>query len=249
MSDGTASYLTSIGAWTREQVELRRQTRSLAAAVFAARRPAIIAEVKRASPSQGPIAPDADPATVARRYVEDGATAISVLTSARDFGGSYADLGAVRDAVDVPVLCKDFFVDTWQVTEARAHGADAILVLMGLVDDDLARDLIQAAEDLEMEALVEAHSEDELTRALALQTPIIGVNARDLNTLAIDRDLQNLLLRALPPGLLRVAESGIETPVQAAAAAAAGADALLIGTALMRDPDLLATLVARSEPR
>lgn len=236
------SYLDDIGKWTWDRVQERRQTRSLAAALLEKGRGAVIAEVKRASPSQGAIAPDADPATVARRYADGGAAAISVLTSGRDFGGSYADMSAVREAVDVPLLCKDFFVDVWQVTEARAHGADAILVLLGLVTDELARDLIQAAEDLEMEALVEAHDEGELYRALTLQAPIVGVNARDLGTLEIDRERQGRLLSVLPSGLIRVAESGISTPAHAAAALAAGADALLVGTALMRDPNLLETL-------
>jgi indole-3-glycerol phosphate synthase len=237
------SYLEGIGAWTRERLEERRETRSLAASLLERGSRSVIAEVKRASPSQGEIAPSADPASVARKYAEDGAAAISVLTSARDFGGSYADLAAVRAAVDLPVLCKDFFVDVWQVTEARVHGADAILVLLALVEDSLAADLIQAAEDLEMEALVEVHTGPELERALDLGTPIIGVNARDLATLEIDRGRQIELLRRLPRGLLRIAESGIETPEHARAAREAGADALLVGTALMRDPALLPALV------
>ena len=139
------SYLEGIGAWTRERLEERRETRSLAAALLHTGAKSVIAEVKRSSPSQGEIAADADPAAVARAYEQNGAAAISVLTSARDFGGSYADLAAVRAVVDVPVLCKDFFVDVWQVTEARVHGADAILVLLSLVEDNLAVDLIQAA--------------------------------------------------------------------------------------------------------
>jgi indole-3-glycerol phosphate synthase len=237
------SYLEGIGAWTRERIEERRETRSLAASLLERGSRSVIAEVKRASPSQGEIAPGADPATVAQRYAEDGAAAISVLTSGRDFGGSYADLAAVRSAVDLPILCKDFFVDVWQVTEARVHGADAILVLLSLVEDSLAVDLIQAAEDLEMEALVEVHDGAELERALDLGTPIIGVNARDLATLEIDRSRQIELLRRLPKGLLRIAESGIETPDHARAVREAGADALLVGTALMRDPHLLPALV------
>ncbi len=237
------SYLEGIGAWTRERLEERRETRSLAAALLHTGAKSVIAEVKRASPSQGEIAPAADPAAVAKAYESAGAAAISVLTSGRDFGGSYADLAAVRAVVDAPILCKDFFVDVWQVTEARVHGADAILVLLALVEDNLAADLIQAAEDLEMESIVEVHSGPELERALDLGTPIIGVNARDLTTLEVDRGRQIELLRRLPKGLLRIAESGIETPDHARAAREAGADALLVGTALMRDPDLLPALV------
>jgi indole-3-glycerol phosphate synthase len=166
-----------------------------------------------------------------------------VLTSERDFGGSYADLAAVRAAVDVPVLCKDFMVDVWQVTEARVYGADAILVILALTEDDLAADLMQAAEDQHMDALVEVHDEDELQRALQLGAVLIGVNARDLRTLEIDREHQAHLLKLLPTGYLRVAESGIESAAHAAGALAAGADALLVGTALMRDPELLPTLI------
>jgi indole-3-glycerol phosphate synthase len=237
-----SSYLHSIGSWTHERLEERRHTRSLAAALVDGGRGAVIAEVKRSSPSQGAIAPDIDPAEVARSYVANGASAISVLTSGRDFGGSYADLAAVRAAVDVPVLCKDFFVDVWQVTEARVYGADAILVILALVEDALAADLIQAAEDLEMEVLVEVHDDVDLVRALELSSPILGVNARDLRTLQVDTARQHALLRQLPQGLLRVAESGIESPEQARAAISAGAEALLIGTALMRDPALLPAL-------
>jgi indole-3-glycerol phosphate synthase len=237
-----SSYLHSIGSWTHERLEERRHTRSLAAALVDGGRGAVIAEVKRSSPSQGAIAPDIDPAEVARSYVANGASAISVLTSGRDFGGSYADLAAVRAAVDVPVLCKDFFVDVWQVTEARVYGADAILVILALVEDALAADLIQAAEDLEMEVLVEVHDDVDLVRALELNSPILGVNARDLRTLQVDTARQHALLRQLPHGLLRIAESGIESPEQARAAILAGAEALLIGTALMRDPALLPAL-------
>src|SRR5262249_34540587 len=150
---------------------------------------------------------------------------------------------AVRAAVDVPVLCKDFFVDVWQVTEARVYGADAILVILALVDDGLAADLIQAAEDLEMEGLLEIHDDVDVGRALELTATILGVNARNLRTLEVDRAHQHQLLRLLPKGLLRVAESGIESPEQAKQAIAAGAEALLVGTALMRDPALLPALV------
>ncbi len=237
------SYLQGIGAWTRERLDERRETRSLAASLLHTGAKSVIAEVKRASPSQGDIARAADPAAIAQRYDAAGAAAISVLTSGRDFGGSYADLAAVRAVTDLPLLCKDFFVDVWQVTEARVHGADAILVLLALVEDALAIDLIQAAEDLEMEALVEVHDGPELERALDLGAPIIGVNARDLATLEIDRGRQIELLRRLPRGLLRIAESGIETPDHARAVREAGADALLVGTALMRDPELLPALV------
>jgi indole-3-glycerol phosphate synthase len=237
------SYLDGVASWTYERLEERRQTRSLAAALIEARPDGVIAEVKRASPSQGSISPEANAADLARTYVEHGATAVSVLTSERDFGGSLRDLADARAAVEVPILAKDFFVDVWQVTEARVHGADAILVILALVTDELAADLIQAAEDVDMEALVEVHDEDELQRAVGLGSPLIGVNARDLATLEVDLQHQARLLSALPSGLVRVAESGIETAGDAAIARAAGADALLVGTALVRDPSLLDELV------
>ena len=231
------SYLEGIGAWTRERLEERRETRSLAAALLHTGAKSVIAEVKRASPSQGDIAPGADPAEVAQAYEKAGAAAISVLTSGRDFGGSYADLAAVRAVVDAPILCKDFFVDVWQVTEARVHGADAILVLLALVEDNLAADLIQAAEDLEMEAIVEVHSEPELERALDLGTPIIGVNARDLTTLDVDRSTFERIAPGLPSGIVKVAESGVRGPRDLIAYAAAGADAVLVGEGLVTAGD------------
>jgi indole-3-glycerol phosphate synthase len=237
------SYLEGIASWTYERLEERRRTRSLAAALLEARPNGVVAEVKRASPSEGAIDLGISPTALAREYVERGASAVSVLTSERDFGGTLRDLADVRDAVEVPLLAKDFFVDVWQVTEARAYGADAILVILALVTDELAADLIQAAEDLEMEALIEIHDEDELERAVGLGSPLIGVNARDLATLEIDLGRQAHLLSALPSGLLRVAESGIETGEQAARARAAGADALLVGTALVHNPSLLDELV------
>ncbi len=235
-------YLDDIGAWTQGEVARRRLTRHFGAAIA---RPGlqIIAEVKRSSPSQGAIAREANPVAVAKAYEAGGAAAISVLTSERDFGGTLADLAAVRREVEVPLLCKDFFVDPWQVVEARAHGADAILVIMALVQDDLARALAQQADDLEMDVLCEVHSEGELRRALDLAFPIIGVNARDLDTLEIDVERQRRLLRAVPPSFVRVAESGVNTRADAQATQATGANAALVGTALMRNPGLLAEIV------
>jgi indole-3-glycerol phosphate synthase len=236
------NYLTDIGAWTRGEVSRRQRTRPFGTA-FPGGRLGVIAEIKRASPSEGAIAPDLDPAEVARRYEAGGASAISVLTSPRDFGGSLADLEAVRAAVDLPLLCKDFIVDPWQVTEARAHGADAVLLILALVDDGLARDIIAAAEEHHMDVLCEVHDVAELRRALDLACPIIGVNARNLTTMQVDRGEQRRLLRSIPGGFVVVAESGIATPADAKAARAAGAHAVLVGTALMRDPDLLPELV------
>lgn len=235
-------YLQEIGAWTQQEVARRRETRPFAGALHEPGRVKVIAEIKRASPSEGPIAPGADAAEVARRYEAGGAAAISVLTSARDFAGSLLDLARVRQVTDLPLLAKDFFVDPYQVVEARAHGADAILVLLALVEDDLARDLIQAAEDHQMDVLCEVHDEAELRRALDLGCPVIGVNARDLGTLSVDPTDQRRLLGAVPPGYVAVAESGVRSRADLDAAGAAGASAALVGTALMRDPSLLEEL-------
>ena len=235
-------YLEDIGKWTASEVARRRESRHFAAAL-AADGLSIIAEVKRASPSQGAIARDANPVAIAKAYEAAGARAISVLTSERDFGGTLTDLEAVRRAVDVPLLAKDFFVDPWQVVEARTHGADAILVIMGLVHDDLAQALTQQADDLAMDVLCEVHTEAELRRALDLAFPIIGVNARNLDTLELDLDRQRRLLRAIPRGYLKVAESGVGSRADAERARDTGADAALVGTALMRDPGLIQEIV------
>jgi indole-3-glycerol phosphate synthase len=216
------SYLSDIGAWTHSEVMRRRTTRPFGAA-FPQGRLGVIAEIKRASPSEGPIAPDIDPVAVAKAYEAGGASAISVLTSRRDFGGS--------------------LVDPYQVLEARTHGADAVLVIMALVEDALAQALMQAAEDLEMDVLCEVHDIADLRRALDLGAPVIGVNARDLGTLEVNRTTQRELIRSVPPGFVVVAESGIASPADAKAAQAAGAAGILVGTALMRDPGLLEELV------
>lgn len=235
-------YLEDIGNWTAGEVARRRETRHFAGAI-ATEGLSIIAEVKRASPSQGAIARDANPVAVAKAYEAAGAAAISVLTSERDFGGSLADLEAVRRAVDVPLLAKDFYVDPWQVIEARTHGADAILVILALVEDGLAQELAQQAEDLDMDVLCEVHDEAELRRALTLGFPVIGVNARNLSTLEVDPPEQRRLLQAVPSGFVTVAESGIASKGDALAVKALGAHAALVGTALMRDPGLIQELV------
>jgi len=235
-------YLQDIGNWTAGEVARRREIRHFAGAI-AGEDFSIIAEVKRASPSQGAIARDANPVAIAKAYEAAGAAAISVLTSERDFGGTLADLEAVRKAVDVPLLAKDFFVDPWQVIEARTHGADAILIILALVEDGLAELLQQQAEDLDMDVLCEVHTEDELRRALSLGFPLIGINYRNLDTLEVDSVTGQQLLRAVPPAYVRVAESGISSKGDALAAKAAGANAALVGTALMRDPGLIQELV------
>ena len=203
---------------------------------------AVIAEAKRASPSEGAIAPAADVAQTALAYAEGGAAAMSVLCAERDFGGNLADLTAARRASPLPAIAKDFTVFPETVAAQRLAGADAILVILALVTDDEARRLLQTAELLGMDALVEAHDRTEIERALELGADAIGVNARDLGTLQVDRARQLELVAGIPDGPVRIAESGISSEADVIEARDAGADAVLVGTALMRSPELLGEL-------
>ena len=197
---------------------------------------AAIAEIKRRSPSAGDLRPDADPATLAREFERSGAAAISVLVDAR-FAGSPVDLRAARAATSLPLLAKGFFRDPVQLAELRRDGADAVLLLLRDLDDSRAADLTDAARELGLDALVEAHDAEELERAIALGADPIGINARDLGTFAIDRHAQLDLVARAPRDRVVIAESGIESRAQAAAAELAGADAVLVGSTLMRAPD------------
>lgn len=197
----------------------------------------LIAEVKRSSPSKGALSSIPDPAALAAEYAAGGATCISVLTEQRRFAGSLADLDAVRAAVDVPVLRKDFMVSEYQVLEARAHGADIILLIVAALDDDRLARLHALAGALGMTALVEVHDESETQRAVDLGATVIGVNARDLRTLEVHPDTFSRLRPLVPDGVVTVAESGIAGPEDAAAYAAQGADAVLVGEALVRTGD------------
>jgi indole-3-glycerol phosphate synthase len=198
---------------------------------------AVIAEVKRASPSAGAIAPDADPATQAAVYDAAGAAAISVLTEPHHFGGSLDDLRAVRTTTARPVLRKDFLVEPDQVLEARAAGADAVLLIVSCLDDAAFRTMLEATRDLGMEAVVETHSDEDLERALATDAPVIGVNARDLETLLVDPVAARTRLARIGADRVAVLESGVRTHDDVRAAAAAGAAAVLVGETLMRAPD------------
>jgi indole-3-glycerol phosphate synthase len=211
------------------------------AGALRARTPAVIAEVKRASPSAGTIA-DADPAMQARVYESAGAAAVSVLTEPRHFYGSLADLRAVHRAVEVPVLRKDFLLHPSQVIESRAAGADAVLLISSCLSPDELTAMLGAAADLGIGVIVEAHGEDDLERALASGAPIVGVNARDLETLDVDRDRARRLLRQIPPDRVAVLESGVASRADVEAAVQAGAAAVLVGEALMRAHDPGATL-------
>ena len=203
------------------------------AALAPADRVKIIAEVKRASPSRGPLAEIPDPATLAVSYETGGASAISVLTEGRRFLGTLADLEAVRAAVRVPVLRKDFLADPYQVFEARAAGADLVLLIVAALEQPVLRELFELTQQLGMTALVETHSADEVSRALDLGASLIGVNARDLSTFELDQDLFGRLSDSIPAGVVRVAESAVKTAADVAHYRRSGADVVLVGEALV----------------
>jgi indole-3-glycerol phosphate synthase len=200
-----------------------------------------IAEIKRRSPSAGDLRPDADPARIAPAYASAGAAAISVLVDER-FGGTWDDLRAARAATDAPLLAKGFFSTPEHLRTAKEAGADAALLLLRDLDDSLTRALLREAERLGLDTLVEAHDAEELERGIAIGARVLGVNARDLSTFAIDRDAQLALLSRIPADRIVVAESGIGSRAQGAAAELAGADAILVGSALMRATDPAAKL-------
>lgn len=206
-----------------------------------AHRLAVIAEVKRASPTAGSIA-DADPAERARAYADAGAAAISVLTEARHFDGTIADLRAARGVVQIPVLRKDFLVHPSQLIESRAAGADAVLLITAAVTPAELAALLATASDLGLGVLLEVHSDADLETALATDAQVIGVNARDLETLEVDPAAARTRLARVPADRVRVMESGIATREDVAAAVEAGASAILVGETLMRAADPRATL-------
>ncbi|MEV0395716.1 indole-3-glycerol phosphate synthase TrpC [Polymorphospora rubra] len=240
--------LDEILAGVREDVERRQQllplerVRELAAAAppprdayAALRRPGVgvIAEVKRASPSKGPLADIPDPADLAGDYAAGGARCISVLTEGRWFGGSLEDLVAVRAAVDVPVLRKDFVISSYQVHEARANGADLVLLMVSALEQNVLVGLLERIESLGMTALVEVHTEEEADRALEAGAQVIGVNARDLRTLEVDRSVFERIAPGLPSSVVKIAESGVRGPHDLIRYASAGADAVLVGEGLV----------------
>lgn len=199
---------------------------------------AVIAEVKRRSPSKGDLASIADPAALASEYEAGGAHVISVLTEQRRFGGSLADLAAVRAAVDIPVLRKDFIVSSYQLWEARAYGADLVLLIVAALSQDALECLHERAQSIGLSVLVEVHDELEVQRAVAAGAQIIGVNARDLRTLEVHRDQFAKVAPSIPDHVAKVAESGVRGPEDLLHYAKAGADAVLVGESLVtgRDP-------------
>ena len=199
----------------------------------------VIAEIKRSSPSRGALAQIADPAALARTYELGGASAISVLTEGRRFGGSLDDLEAVRAAVALPVLRKDFIATPYQVLEARAAGADLVLLIVAALDDAILRELFDLIVELGMTPLVETHSAEELDRAAALGARLIGVNARDLSSFELDRDLFGRLAARFPADAIKVAESAVLSAADVAHYRAAGADVVLVGEALVTSDPIL----------
>ena len=197
----------------------------------------VIAEVKRASPSRGAMAAIDDPAALAGDYEAGGAKVISVLTERRRFGGSLEDLASVRRAVQIPVLRKDFVVSSYQLWEARAHGADMVLLIVAALEQSALVSLVERAVSIGLLPLVEVHADEELERAADAGAKVIGVNARNLGTLEVDRSVFTRLAPRIPEGIVKIAESGVRGPHDLLAYAAAGADAVLVGESLVTEKD------------
>ena len=202
----------------------------------------VIAEVKRSSPSKGNLAPISDPAALAEKYQEAGAAAVSVLTEQRRFGGSLADLDSVRSRIEIPVLRKDFMVDEYQFLEARAHGADIVLLIVAALSKSQLKDFYDLATELGMASLVEVHTQSELESAMDISPRIVGVNSRNLKTLEVSASVFEELIPTIPSSVIRVAESGISTRAEVAQAQKAGATAILVGESLVKSGDPISAM-------
>jgi indole-3-glycerol phosphate synthase len=250
------TILETIVAHKRAEVEVRKRMRPLSSllldlpyadevrdfrgALVAGRLPGprVIAEIKRRSPSKGELRPGLDPARLAAVYEANGASAISVLVDERFFGGSLADLSAARTSVKLPVLCKEFIVDPYQVYEARMSGADAVLLIAGILDRRQLREYRELASGLGMPSLVEVHDEVELMTAVYSGAEIVGVNNRDLRTFEVSLDVTRSLIPWVPEYMVTVSESGIRDGADRELMAAMGVDALLVGESLITAPDV-----------
>jgi len=223
------------------QIEAAGPTRGFAKALVTGKRPeslSLIAEIKKASPSKGLIREDFDPNFLAQCYEAGGASCLSILTDNPSFMGHESHFQSARAAVSLPCIRKEFLVDTWQVTESRAIGADAILVIMAMIDDALASDLIDAAHHYGMDALVEVHNVAEMQRALKLKSKLIGINNRNLRDFHVDLAVTEDLAHMVTPAHILVAESGIFTPFDVKRLARTGATAMLVGESLMKQGDV-----------
>jgi indole-3-glycerol phosphate synthase len=238
-----ATPLDQIKALAKDAGKTRGFGRALMDAT-AAGHPGLITEIKKASPSGGLIRENFDPAALAQAYAEGGAVCLSVLTDEPYFQGSIADLQAARAAVKLPVLRKDFILDPWQVYESRAIGADCILLIMAALTDSQARDLEDLARGLGLDVLAEVHDEAELERALGLQTPLLGINNRNLKTLTTALETSERLASLAPPDRFLISESGIKTPAGIKRLQKICVQGFLVGESLMREPDV--TLAVRT---